>query len=52
MASNTQTAGTAGTRPARKHLPRTASSLALFELISGLSIAGGIAGRQIRQRLF
>jgi hypothetical protein len=35
----------------RKHLPRTSSSLALFELISGLSIAGGFAVRQIRQRL-
>src|SRR5881394_747054 len=30
--------GTAGTRPARKHLPRTSSSLALFELISGLTL--------------
>jgi hypothetical protein len=49
--SNTQTAGTAGTRPARKHLPRTSSSLALFELISGLSIAGGIAIRQLRARV-
>jgi hypothetical protein len=49
--SNSQTAGTAGTRPARKHLPRTSSSLALFELISGLSIAGGIAIRQLRARV-
>ena len=38
-------------RPMRKHLPRTASSLALFELLSGLSIAGGFAVRQLRQRL-
>ncbi len=44
-------AGTTGSRPARKHLPRTSSSLALLELISGLSIAGGFAARQIRQRL-
>jgi hypothetical protein len=44
-------AGTSGSRPARQHLPRTSSSLALFELISGLSIAGGFAVRQIRQRL-
>jgi len=51
MASNTATAGTAGARPARKHLPRTSSSLALFELISGLSIAGGIAIRQLRVRM-
>jgi len=50
MARN-QTAGTTGSRPARKHLPRTSSSLALFELISGLSLAGGVAVRQIRQRL-
>ena len=51
MASNTRTAGTAGARPARKHLPRTSSSLALFELISGLSIAGGLAMRQLRARV-
>jgi hypothetical protein len=50
-ASNTATTGTAGTRPARKHLPRTSSSLALFELISGFSIAGGIAIRQLRVRV-
>jgi len=49
--NNTQTAGTSGSRPARKHLPRTSSSLALFELISGLSLAGGIALRQLRARL-
>jgi hypothetical protein len=51
MAANTATAGTAGARPARKSLPRTSSSLALFELISGLSIAGGIAIRQLRTRV-
>jgi hypothetical protein len=50
-ANNTQTAGTSGSRPARKHLPRTSSSLALFELISGLSLGGGIALRQLRARL-
>ena len=44
-------AGTTGSRPARKHLPRTSSSLALFELISGLSLAGGFAVRQVRARL-
>jgi hypothetical protein len=49
--NNTQTAGTSGSRPARKHLPRTSSSLALFELISGLSLGGGIALRQLRARL-
>ena len=41
----------AGTSGSRKHLPRTASSLALFELISGLSLAGGVAVRQLRRRL-
>jgi hypothetical protein len=50
MAKST-TAGTTGNRPARKHLPRTSSSLALFELISGLSLAGGVAVRQLRARL-
>ena len=49
MASHT--AGTTGSRPARTHLPRTSSSLALFALISGLLVAGGIAVRQLRQRL-
>jgi hypothetical protein len=51
MMAATQSAGTTGSRPARKHLPRTSSSLALFELISGLSLAGGFAVRQLRQRL-
>jgi hypothetical protein len=39
--------GTAG-RVAR--LPRTSSPLALFELISGLSLAGGLGLRQLRKR--
>ena len=50
MMSKTQT-GTMGSKPARKHLPRTSSSLALFELLSGLSLAGGVAVRHVRQRL-
>lgn len=45
-----RTAGTAGARAPRKSLPRTASSLALFELISGLSLAGGLGLRQLRRR--
>jgi hypothetical protein len=49
--SNSQSAGTSGNRPSRKHLPRTSSSLALFELISGLSLAGGFAARRLRERL-
>jgi len=51
MMASTGSAGTTGSRPARKHLPRTSSSLALFELISGLSLAGGFAVRQLRERL-
>jgi hypothetical protein len=46
--AGTQTAGTSGTRAPRKHLPRTSSSLALFELLSGLSLAGGFAVRRAR----
>ena len=46
-----RTTGTAGSRPARKHLPRTSSSLALFELLSGLSLAGGFAVRAVRSRI-
>jgi hypothetical protein len=49
--AETQSAATTGSRPARQHLPRTSSSLALFELLSGLSLAGGVAIRQLRQRL-
>ena len=45
-----ETTGTTGRRPARKHLPRTSSSLALYELVSGLSLAGGFAIRQLRAR--
>ncbi len=49
MMARTQTAGTSGSRPARTHLPRTASSLALFELMSGLSLVGGLSLRQFRR---
>jgi hypothetical protein len=49
VASN-QTTGTAGSRSERKRLPRTASGLALFELISALSLAGGVAARSLRAR--
>jgi hypothetical protein len=49
--SNTaaQATGTSGARAARKSLPRTASGLALYELLSGLALAGGFAARRIRQ---
>jgi hypothetical protein len=43
-------AGTSGARSTRKSLPRTASSLALFELLSGLSLVGSIGLRQMRRR--
>jgi hypothetical protein len=46
--TQTTTAGTTGSRPARQHLPRTSSSLALMELLGGLSIAGGFAVRRLR----
>ena len=41
----TRPTGTAGARAPRKSLPRTAGSMALFELISGLSLAGGLGLR-------
>jgi hypothetical protein len=43
-------AGTTGQETPRRTLPRTASSLVLFELISGLSLAGGLGLRQLRKR--
>jgi len=49
-ADTRRAAGTTGARAPRKSLPRTAGSLALFELISGLSLAGGFALRQLRRR--
>ena len=49
MMAKTQTAGTSGSRPAREHLPRTSSSLALFELLSGFSLVGGLSLRQLRK---
>jgi hypothetical protein len=39
-----------GTAGQAASLPRTSSPLALFELISGLSIAGGLGLRQLRKR--
>ena len=41
--------GTSGTQSQRRSLPRTGSSLALFELISGLSLAGAYGLRRMRQ---
>src|SRR6185436_6194320 len=48
---NTAATGTSGAQPARKQLPRTGSDLALFELMSGLSLAAGFALRGLRARL-
>jgi hypothetical protein len=45
-----QTVGTSGARPARKSLPRTASPLALYELMSGLALFGAVAARHLRKR--
>ena len=45
-----QATGTSGAQASRKHLPRTASRLALFELLSGFSIATGLALRLLRKR--
>jgi len=48
--TNTTTAGATGTAGAtRRHLPRTASGLALYELLSGLSLAGGFVMRALRR---
>lgn len=57
-AQNTTTVGTTGraktntaaNRSRRANLPQTASDLALFELLSGLSLAGAFSLRRLRQR--
>ena len=41
------TTGTSGRT--RRHLPRTASPLPLYELLSGLSLAGGLVVRRMRK---
>ncbi|HMD33599.1 MAG TPA: hypothetical protein VKH42_01465 [Vicinamibacterales bacterium] len=42
--------GTAGQSSSNKrHLPRTASELALIQLLSGLSLAGGLGARMLRK---
>lgn len=47
--ADNKTTGTTGTRTARRSLPRTASPLPLYELLSGLSIAGGLVVRRLRK---
>jgi len=50
--SNTaQPTGTSGARAPRRSLPRTASSLALVEMLSGLTLAGGLLLRSLRTRV-
>lgn len=57
-AANTTTVGTTGqaktttaaNQSRRANLPQTASDLALFELLSGLSLAGAFSVRRLRQR--
>jgi hypothetical protein len=49
-AGQATTAGQSSTAPApRQRLPRTASPIALFELLSGLSLAAGFGVRQLRK---
>lgn len=45
------TSGQASAKQGRKHLPRTASSLPLFELFSAISLAGGFSVRRARAAL-
>jgi hypothetical protein len=45
-----QATGTSGAQSGRRHLPRTASSLALFELLSGIALGGALVVRTLRVR--
>jgi len=45
-----QPTGTSGAKSERRHLPRTASSLALFELLSGIALGSGLIVRTLRTR--
>jgi hypothetical protein len=45
----TGTSGQSTARSSRRQLPRTASGLALYELLSGLSLAGGFLVRSLRK---
>jgi hypothetical protein len=46
-----QPTGTSGSRSSRRQLPRTASSLSLVELLSGLALGGALTLRTLRSRL-
>jgi hypothetical protein len=50
QANTAQATGTSGARSSRRQLPRTASNLALFEILSGLSISAGLTLRSLRAR--
>jgi len=49
--ANQSNATSATTSNSRRHLPRTASPLGLFELLSGAAFVGAAATRQLRRRL-
>jgi len=51
QANTAQPTGTSGARAPRRSLPRTASDFTLFEILSGLTLAGGLALRSLRTRL-
>jgi len=50
MAQN-RTPSTTAREPRRRSLPRTASNLVAYELLSGLAFAGAFAVRALRQRM-
>jgi len=45
-----QATGTSGAKSGRRQLPRTASSLALFELLGGIALGSGLIVRALRTR--
>jgi hypothetical protein len=48
-ASSNRATGTSGAGTSRRQLPRTASGLELYELLSALSLAGGFTLRAVRR---
>ena len=48
--NDTNATGTSGAKSPRRRLPRTGSDMALFELMSALSVAGGFAVRSLRRQ--
>jgi len=45
-----QATGTSDSRSSRRHMPRTASNLALVEMLSGLTLGGALMLRTLRSR--